>query len=629
MPKLPYRENVCNGAFSAPHSKSNKEAERGRRSPFSESPALKAKRRTYFYIQIMKVTAVVFAFIFIACEKKPDQSGSKNFREGAVNNHEANWFTDVTSPAGLHVENINGDPEQIPIIDQNGQGAAFLDYDNDGWLDLYLPSGSTIARWKQGKNPGNRLYRNNGDGTFTDVTEKAGVRGNAWSMGCAAADYDGDGFVDLYVTNWGANVLYQNNGDGTFSDVTEKAGVGDLRWGSAAFGDVDKDGDMDLYVANYVKFDPDNYPRQDKNGNDCVYKGVRAGCEPLLYEGEADVLYRNNGDGTFTDITEAAGLAGTVGFRGLGVILADLDLDNDLDLYVGCDMMPNLYFLNRGDGTFTPAEDFRGGTLNAVGKHESGMGVAIGDVNDDGFPDIFCTNFADEKNTLYQNWQGYLTDNSEQAGLALHQAELGWGTAMADFDNDGFLDIVVANGHIYPQVDQLGSAEETYLQPRRLYRGKGDGTTTGVAFQEASGPEGWKTTREFSSRGVAVADYDNDGDVDILIVNHNDSPTLLRNERGGNYLTLSLEGAGKNKQAIGARAAIRVAGRTIWRFACPNQGYQSSHDPRLHFGLGDAANVEEIVVRWPAGGVDRIAGPIAANRSLTVKEKTGWAWKKR
>ncbi|MDZ7362248.1 MAG: CRTAC1 family protein [candidate division KSB1 bacterium] len=574
--------------------------------------------------RIMKLIAVVLALIVIHCEKKPGGSSTKNFREGAVNNDEARWFTDVTASASLRFRNINGDPEQIPIIDQNGQGAAFLDYDNDGWLDLYLPSGSTIARWKQENNPGNRLYRNNGDGTFTDVTEQAGVRGNAWSMGCAAADYDGDGFVDLYVTNWGANVLYHNNGDGTFSDVTKQAGVGDSRWSSAAtFGDVDKDGDLDLYVSNYVKFDPDNYPRQDKNGNDCVYKGVRTGCEPLLYEGEADVLYRNNGDGTFTDMTEAAGLGATAGFRGFGVILADLDLDNDLDLYVGCDMMPNLYFLNRGDGTFIPAEDLRGGTLNAVGKHESSMGVAIGDMNDDGFPDIFCTNFAEEKNTLYQNFKGFLTDVSEAIGLVKHQAELGWGTVMADFDNDSFLDIAIANGHIYPQVDQLGLAEDTYRQPRRLYRGKRDGTQTGVAFQEIGEQQGWKSTREFSSRGVAAADYDNDGDVDLLIVNHNDSPTLLRNEQGGNYLTLSLEGAGKNKQGIGARVMMRVAGRTIWRFACPNQGYLSSHDPRLHFGLGDATNVQEIVVHWPAGTVDRIAGPIAANRSLKVKEMAG------
>jgi hypothetical protein len=308
----------------------------------------------------------------------------------------------------------------------------------------------------------------------------------------------------------------------------------------------------------------------------------------------------------------------------MGVILADLDLDDDLDLYVGCDMMPNLYLLNRGDGTFTPAEDSWGGTLNAVGKHESGMGTALVDVNSDGFAEIFCTNFADEKNTFYQNWQGFLSDVSEEAGLAKHTAELGWGTAMADFDNDGFVDIFIANGHIYPQVEQLGLAEETYCQPWRLYRGMEDGN-----FREAGAEDGWRIIRKFSSRGVAVGDYDNDGDMDVLIVNHNDHPTLLRNERGGNFLTITLEGAGKNKQSIGARVAVKVAGRTMWRFACPHQGYQSSHDPRLHFGLGDATKVEEIVVHWPGGAVTRIPGPIAGNRFLTVKEGKGLAEERR
>ncbi len=537
----------------------------------------------------------------------------------------SDWFIDMTTRAGINFYNLNGDPEQIPIIDQNGQGAAWLDYDNDGWLDLYLLSGSTIQRWKKGSNPGNRLYHNNGTGAFTDVTAKVGVQGNSWSNGCAAADYDGDGFIDLYVTNWGANVLYHNNGDGTFSDVTQRAGVGDERWGSAAaFGDVDKDGDLDLYVSNYVKFDPDHYPQKELDGRDCNYKGVRTGCSPLLYDGESGVLYRNNGNGTFTDVTEAAGIGATAGYRGFGVILADFDLDEDLDLYVGCDVMPNLYFLNRGDGTFAPAENFRGGTHNAIGQHESSMGVTVGDVNDDGFPDIFCTNFADEKNTLYQNWKGFLSDVSEETGLAKHQAELGWGTIMADFDNDSFLDIFIANGHIYPQVDRLGLAEDTYRQPRRLYRG-----TKAGKFREAGEAEGWKLTRQYSGRGVLMGDYDNDGDMDVLIVNHNDRPTLLQNTRSGNFLTMTLKGAGKNTQGLGARTAIRVAGRTIWCFACPHQGYQSSHDPRLHFGLGDNNEVEEIIVYWPGGTVDRIPGRIAANRFITVQEGKGLVDEKR
>jgi hypothetical protein len=576
------------------------------------------------FIFVVGLGFALWGIDFIDATKPRSNQLAAMVRE-AERTNDSNWFNDVTARAGINFRHRSGDPEQIPIIDQNGQGAAFFDYDNDGWLDLYLLSGSTIQRWKKGNNLGNRLYRNNGNGVFTDVTVKAGVQGNGWSNGCAAADYDGDGFVDLYVTNWGANVLYHNNGDGTFSDVTQKAGVGDPRWGTAAaFGDVDKDGDLDLYVSNYVKFDPDHYPQKELDGRDCNYKGVRTGCSPLLYEGECGVLYRNNGNGTFTDVTAVAGIGATAGYRGFGVILADFDLDEDLDLYVGCDVMPNLYFLNRGDGVFTPAENFRGGTHNAVGKHESGMGVAIGDVNDDGFPDIFCTNFADEKNTLYQNSQGFLSDVSEEAGLAKHQAELGWGTVEADFDNDSFLDIFIANGHIYPQVDRLRLAEDAYRQPRRIYRG-----TKAGKFREAGEADGWRLTRQYSSRGVAMSDYDNDGDVDVLVVNHNDRPTLLQNARGGNFLTIALQGAGKNTQGLGARVAIRVAGRTIWRFACPHQGYQSSHDPRIHFGLGDHAAVEEIAVYWPGGVVERIPGRIAGNRFITVQEGKGIMEEKR
>ena len=529
------------------------------------------------------------------------------------------WFTDVTARAGLTFRNLSGDPEQLPILDQNGQGAAVLDYNGDGWMDVYLLSGSTLARWRRHENPGNRLYRNNGDGTFTDVTEAAGVRGNAWSVGCAAADYDGDGWVDLYVTNWGANVLYRNNGDGTFTDVTEEAGVGDARWSSsAAFGDVDRDGDLDLYVSNYVVFDPERYPRTEADGSECLYKGVPAGCGPWRYEGEQDVLYRNNGDGTFTDVTQAAGLAGTAGFRGFGAVLVDFDLDGDLDLYVGCDVMPNLYFINDGTGVFSRAEPHRGGTVNMLGEHESAMGVAVGDVNDDGFPDLFCTNFADQKNTLYLNTGGSLRDVSEQAGVARHRQELGWGTAVADFDNDGWQDIFLVNGHIYPQVDRLDLPAEGYRQPWRLYRGRPEGV-----FREAGAAEGWRPAPRFSSRGLAVADFDNDGDLDLLVVNHNDRPTLLRNERGGHYLTIALEGAGLNTQGIGARVGVRVGDRTLWRFAHPNQGYQSSFDPRLHYGLGEATAVDEIVVYWPDGRVERLPGPIPANRVLTIRESVG------
>ena len=521
------------------------------------------------------------------------------------------WFTDVTPSTGIDFVNTSGEHGQIPIIDQNGQGAAIFDFDGDGWMDVFLVGGSTIPRWKRGKNPGNRLYRNRGDWTFEDVTEKAGVRGTAWGCGAAAADYDGDGDADLYVTHWGPNSLYRNDGDGTFTDVTAKAGVGDPSWSSsAAFGDVDGDGDLDLYVSNYVKFDPDDFPRAEKDGKPCLYKGVETGCGPWCYEGERDTLYRNNGDGTFTDVSTESGLK--EGGRGFGVILADFDSDGDTDVYVGCDVMPNQYLINNGKGQLAPAPKGGGGTHNRDGKQESGMGVAAADADGDGDLDVFTTNFAGETNTLSLNEGGLLTDRTREAGLEGHAAEMGWGAALADLDNDSVLDAFVVNGHIYPQVDSLKDPGDTYRQRERLYVGLGDGQ-----FREAGPGDGWRRSPRYSTRGMALGDLDNDGDLDIVLVRHNDPVSIWRNDRGGRFLTVILKGKAPNTDGIGARLHLKAGEREWWRFALPHQGYQSSHDPRIHFGLGNTEKLDLLEVHWPSGKLTRLTD-LAPNQIIKV-----------
>lgn len=525
------------------------------------------------------------------------------------------WFTDITVSTGIDFVNVNGDPDQIPIIDQNGQGAAIFDYDGDGWMDIFLVNGSTLSRWKKKENPGNRLYRNRRDGTFEETTEKAGVLGNAWGCGAAAADYDGDGDVDLYVTNWGPNTLFRNDG-GAFTNVTAKAGVGDPLWSSsAAFGDIDGDGDLDLYCSNYVRFDPDHYPRTEKDGKPCLHKGVVAGCGPWVYDGERDTLYRNEGDGTFLEVSRRAGIESTRSYRGFGVVMADMDLDGDLDIYLGCDVMPNLYLLNDGKGRFAPAGGEWGGTVNREGKSESGMGVAAGDVDGDGDLDIFTTNFADETNTLYRNESGLLQDGTSRAGLDAHSRDMGWGTALADLDNDGLLDAFIANGHIYPQVDSLNDPTDTYRQRERLYVGIGGGR-----YREAGPEDGWRPQPDHSTRGFALGDLDNDGDLDAVVVRHNDPVSIWRNDRGGRFLTVTLKGKSPNTGGIGARVHLRAGGKDQWAFALPHQGYQSSHDPRIHFGLGGAVKVDLLEVHWPSGEVTLLTD-VKPDQFVTAQEE--------
>lgn len=508
-------------------------------------------------------------------------------------------FSFRTSPKSvIAFRNVSGDSEQIPILDQNGQGLCAIDFDGDGLLDLYLVNGSTLSRHEKGDNPGGRLYRNNGDGTFTDVTRRAGVPGPAWGTGCAVADFDGDGRPDLFVAGWGGNRLYRNRGDGTFEDVTDRAGLRDGRWcSSAAWADFDGDGRLDLFVSRYVVFDPQKYPTTE-DGVPCTYRDVPSGCPPYDYVGETMAVYHNLGNGRFEDDSLSSGIAKSRFFRGFGVVALPLFLDSRLpDVYVGCDVMPNLLFHNLGGFRFEEIAPERGAAVSFEGKHESGMGVTAGDLFESGRPDLFITNFAGEKNTVYRNDGEGFTDATPGTGLEAHMAELGWGDALADFDNDGHEDVLVANGQIYPQVDRLRDPEDRYAQPLRLYGGLGNGR-----FVEVSVPA---LEERRSRRGLIAVDLNNDGRMDFVAQTHNGSPQIFWNASvaAGHWIRFSLRGA-REPEAMGARVEVAFGGRTRVAWKLPNQGYQSSRDPRVHVGLGSSAKADRVRVFWPDGRVE-------------------------
>ena len=498
---------------------------------------------------------------------------------------------------GITYRNICGSPEQLPILEQNGQGIGIIDYDGDGLVDLFVPNGSTEARWRQNDNPGCRLYRNLGDWHFVDVTERAGVRGNAWSCGVAVADYDADGDLDIYMLNWGPNVLYRNNGDGTFTDATETAGVGDPRWSSsAAFADFNGDGLLDIYVSNYVRFDYDGYPRKEKDGRPCLYRGVETGCGPWCYEGHRDTLYINTGSGRFEDRSDRSGLGCTRGFRGFGVVAADLDNDRDVDIYVGCDVMPNLYLANAGDGRFASVGVQKGGAYNHVGAHESGMGVAAADLDRSGTLDLFTTNFSGEKNTFYRNDGGVLADESAAVGFDGHRIQMGWGVIARDFNQDGLIDVFVANGHIYPQVDQLHDPNDRYTQSPRLYLQNPRGRLNLVESHQA-----FNKPEALCLRGAASADLDNDGDLDLVAIQHNGPLVFFQNLSDRPAVTIELANGGGGLSPMGARVTIHDGGPAQWLL--PNQSYQSSSDHRLHIPAPLDGGTVRLEVLWPDGRV--------------------------
>lgn len=523
------------------------------------------------------------------------------FAAGAA--HAAPGFRDVTASMGIPWRNVNGGPGQIPLLDQNGQGIAVLDFDEDGWFDLFLVNGSTLPDLAAGRPPAPpALLRNEGDGTYRDVTTTSGVVCPRWAIGAAAADIDQDGYTDLHVTAYGPDFVLHNQGDGTFALVDDAWGGDDPGWSSgASFGDVDGDGDLDLAVGNYVQFDPAIIPDTEEDGGPCLYKGQITGCGPWRWRGQGIELYRNDG-GRFRRATEAAGLSLHSGARCFQPLLQDLDGDHDLDLYVGTDVMPNICMENRGDGTFVTNTAW-GGQVAADGKQRSSMGLTAGDVDGDGRPDLFMTNFSDEDDTLFMNRRAppHFEDVTSVAGLGTHRGELGWGATLSDLDLDGHLDVFLVNGHIYPQVEALGDPLDSYAQLPRFHRGHGDGTFSEAGEEEL---EGLRTP----ARALAVLDRDNDGDLDLVIGVHNGKPRFLDNAHAGSPgagrgILLDLVGTRSNRESIATFVTGKSEGhgRTQHRWATPHQGFQGTQDSRLHMTGREGVGDFRIEVRWPSG----------------------------
>lgn len=526
-------------------------------------------------------------------------------------------FVDKTREAGLLQPNTCGGLQKRYILESTGSGAAFFDYDGDGRLDLYVVNGSTFEQYKNHKGPGNALYRNRGDGTFAEVTDQAGVRQGGWGLGAAVGDVDNDGRADLYVTNYGPNTLYRNKGDGTFEDLSASAGAaGDAYSASAAFFDCDQDGDLDLYVANYVYFDLASVPADSTLDEPCVYLGgLRVYCGPQGMEGAADVLYRNEGDGRFADVSASAGISGPASeYYGLGVMPEDYDGDGDVDIFVANDETPNALYRNEGNGRFAEVAVQAGVAYSGEGDTQAGMGVDAADGDNDGDVDLYVTNFYREPNTLYRNeGQGSFADATAAAGLAAPTLDfLGWGTKFFDWDNDGDLDLFVVNGHVYPQVAR-GEAGIAYAQRNQLFVNEGDGR-----FAEVEGGPGMQQPRV--GRGAAFGDCDDDGDVDIFVNNLDQEPTLLRNE-GGNaqhWLRVQVEGGeGINRDGVGTRVRVHTAAGMQQRTIGGAGSYLSYSDPRAHFGLGQAQRAA-VEIRWPDGKIEQL-GEVPADQLLVVR----------
>jgi hypothetical protein len=547
-------------------------------------------------------------------------------------------FTDVTAAAGLSgALNVCGSPSDKQfLLEEMGCGVALFDYDNDGWLDIFLVNGTTLDSTLNGSRPTSYLFRNNRDGTFTDVTAKAGVTHSGWGQACCVGDYDNDGFDDLFVTYFGHNVLYHNNGDGTFTDVSEKVGVagsGD-RWGAGCcFLDYDRDGHLDLFVANYVNFDPAHAPKPGA-AMYCQYNDIPVPCGPLGFAGGTNILYRNRGDGTFSDVSEQSGVARPrgptsmvfvnnnwrpSGSYGMGAAVADFDNDGWPDIYVACDSAPSLLYRNNHDGTFREVGVPAGCAFDENGVALSGMGVGVGDFDADGWLDIVRTNFSEQVTTLYRNYgNGAFEDASIKVGLGVNRKYLGFGVGFLDFDNDGWKDLFVANGHVYSQIAKR-KLHITYREPKVLYRNLGNGRFEDVSLQ--AGPA---IRAENVARGCAFGDFDNDGDVDVVINNLDGPPTLLRNDGGNrnNWIILKCIGTRSNRSAIGTRVKITTAGHNQIDEVMSGSSYYSQNDLRLHFGLGKASKVDSLEISWPSGLKETFKN-LPANQLLVVQESKG------
>ncbi len=525
-------------------------------------------------------------------------------------------FVDIAAQAGLTQPVVYGGLEKKDyIIETVGCGCAFIDYDNDGWLDIFVLSGTRLADPPPGAT--NRLYKNNRDGTFTDVTEKAGLRHTSWASAVCVGDYNNDGFEDMVVTSWGGLSLYRNNGDGTFTDVSKEVGLAPdpTRWYSGcSFVDYNRDGHLDLFLSSYLQFDFKSVPKPGENNN-CNWKGIPVNCGPRGLPPGHFSLLRNNGKGRFEDVSEAAGIKKTFTGYGMTVTAADFDNDGWPDIYVACDSMPSLMFMNNRDGTFREEGLLRGVALNEDGMEQAGMGIGVGDFALDGTLGIFKTHFADDTNILYKNdGKANFEDMTARSGLGVETRFVGWGAGIVDLDNDGLPDLFLVTGSVYPEVEKK-VANYPYKTPRVVFRNLGNGK-----FEELIDEAGPGIAAAHASRGCAFGDFDNDGDVDVLVVNLNEPPSLLRNDLSGDahWLKVKLIGTKSNRSAIGARVICRYGGKMQAQEVMSQSSFYSSSDLRLHYGLG-AAKTADLEIRWPSGAKQSFTG-VPANRLVTITE---------
>lgn len=527
-------------------------------------------------------------------------------------------FTDVTRDSGINFINV-APAEKKYIVESMGGGLALFDFDNDGKLDIYLlNSYSVSAALSKQPRPKAALYRNLGNGRFEDVATNAGVADPGWAMGVSVADFDNDGLDDIHVTCFGPNKLYRNRGGGKFEDVTAKAGVNDDRFSTgSAWGDFDRDGDLDLMVTNYVAFKLDDLPQFGK-GALCQYKGVPVQCGPRGLPGAGDSLFRNNGDGTFTDISKKAGVDDPAGHYGLGVTWIDFDDDGWPDIFIANDATPNYAYRNNRDGTFTEKAFELGCAVDESGLEQGSMGISFGDYDRDGLLDLVVTNFSDQYNTIYKKTKdgGYIdaSRNTKTADISLPY--VGWGTKFFDYDNDGWLDLLVVNGHVYPQIEGAYPGG-MYAQRTLFYRNLRDGT-----FEEIAAQCGTALMQRRVSRGTVFGDYDEDGDVDVIVNDLDGPPMLLRNDGGGkagHWISLKLAGTKSNRNAVGARVSVKTGSLVQIDEVRAGDSYISHSDFRLHFGLGSAQTVDEIEVKWPAGGVQKVT-KVPVDRVISIVE---------
>jgi hypothetical protein len=526
---------------------------------------------------------------------------------------------DITSKTGITFTHASSEQKRY-IFESMSGGVIIFDYDRDGWPDIYFTNAPTIEMALQKKFPPGALYHNNHDGTFTDVTQKAGLTKLFLAMGGAVGDYDNDGWPDLYITSLGGNTLYHNNGDGTFTDVTAKAGVAEGRWSAgASFGDYDGDGFVDLMVANYVDFHLDDLPQFGSTPY-CKYRGVDVQCGPRGLKGAGDTLFHNNGDGTFTDVSKSAGVTDPNGYYGLGVIWADFNNTGRPDIYITNDSTPKFLYKNLGNGKFEEIGYESGTALSNNGSEQASMGIAIGDYNHTGRPSLWVSNFENENNDLYRNdgdWN--FSEESFSSGLALSAMPwVKWGTAFLDLDNDGWLDLLTVNGHVYPQADVM-PGDSGYRQPKLLSMNEKDGT-----FCDASEQAGPALKEKRVSRGLAVGDLFNDGNMDVVVNDLDGVPMILRNHgvAGRHWVSFELAGTKSNRLALNARIKIVAGGMTQTDEVHSGGSYLSQNDLRVHFGIGSATKIDSVEIQWPSGAIDRV-GNLAADQFYSVLEGHG------